>query len=178
MGTPKILVIEDSEATQQTLRVLFSELGCEVTAVSSGEEALEKLDHNLNPNLIILDLKLPGMSGIEFYRGIALNAKWKGTPVIPFTSQWNDQWGPQDKKLQVELLSTNFALTKILGKNAGMIGAISKGAQGESVSTVPQELILSVGSALIRGGSALPKNFKEALDYLLDKRNNPPNPPD
>ena len=168
MNAPKILVIEDSEMTQETVRALFSSLGCEVTTVISGEEAMEKLGY-LKPDLIILDLKLPGMSGIDFYRGIALNAKWKGTPIIPFTSQWNEYWG-QDKPLAGDLMAATFATKRVFGENTGIADAVSKGPQGESVSTVPNELVFAVGSALLKSKNEVPQKFREALDILLDKK--------
>lgn len=168
MSAPKILVVEDSPETQQTLRGLFSELECEVAVVASGEEAMDRLEKELKPDIIILDFKLPGMSGADFYRGIAMDMRWKNLPVVPFTSQWNKQWG-QDSKFAVQWIAAT-QIRKAVDKKGEESAVVSKGGQGENVSSVPEELVLAVGSALLRAGKTLPKLFGEAVDFLIDKK--------
>jgi DNA-binding response OmpR family regulator len=57
-------VIDDEPAIQRTLRVNLTASGYTVTAVESGEAALDQIAAQ-TPNLVILDLMLPGLSGLE-----------------------------------------------------------------------------------------------------------------
>src|SRR5438105_716380 len=143
MQQPKVLIIEDSPVTQKTLEGLFTELGCNVAFVSSSEQALNMLQSNSIPDTIILDFKLPGKSGPQFYEDIILNPKWKNISVIPFTSQWQENW--LNPHLVGQWLAGQ-AIMKIIGGESENI--ISKGSQGEHVVKVPQELILRVGHGL------------------------------
>jgi CheY-like chemotaxis protein len=64
---------------------------CEVLIHSSGEEAHQKLESGGIPNLIILDINLPGISGAEVLKKLKANEKWKSIPVFPYSSLWNEK---------------------------------------------------------------------------------------
>jgi DNA-binding response OmpR family regulator len=64
MGEPHILVVEDETIARRVLRDLLSRSGYEVTAVSSGEEALEQLDAN-SFDLVLTDLQLRKVDGMQ-----------------------------------------------------------------------------------------------------------------
>ena len=61
----RILVVEDDESTRRYLAALLTSLGHEVACAGSGEEALTRLDETPPPGLVLLDLILPAMSGLE-----------------------------------------------------------------------------------------------------------------
>jgi CheY-like chemotaxis protein len=67
----RVLVIEDEESLREVIEVLVTIEGCEVKSAADGGRALEILG-DWEPDLILLDLYMPGMSGREFvesYRG-------------------------------------------------------------------------------------------------------------
>jgi CheY-like chemotaxis protein len=64
-GAGRVLVIEDEVVIRDTLEVLVSIEGCEVRTAGDGTRALA-LMQDWTPDLILLDLTLPGMSGAEF----------------------------------------------------------------------------------------------------------------
>jgi len=63
----RILLVDDEEGIQLLYREEFEEEGYEVIAAYSGEEALEKFGLE-PPDLVILDINMPGMNGIEVLR--------------------------------------------------------------------------------------------------------------
>lgn len=65
----RILVVEDNEINQKLLREFIERMGHEVTVASSGEEALEAVRHH-SPNLIFMDVELPGISGMGATKAI------------------------------------------------------------------------------------------------------------
>src|SRR5512138_2329603 len=60
----RILVVDDEKQIRRILSVLLAENGYEVAEASSGEEAL-KLQSAFGPALVLLDLSMPGMDGLE-----------------------------------------------------------------------------------------------------------------
>jgi len=64
-GSGRVLVVEDEPTIRETLQVLISIEGCEARGARDGAEALAMLD-GWRPDLILLDLTLPRMSGMEF----------------------------------------------------------------------------------------------------------------
>lgn len=76
----KVLVVEDSLTAQKILvKILSADSEIEVVAVaSSGEEALEKLQH-ISPDLITMDIHMPGMDGLEVTRKIM---ETKPVPIV------------------------------------------------------------------------------------------------
>lgn len=67
MEKKRILLVDDEEGIQLLYREEFEDEGFEVTSASNGEEALEKFNQE-PPDLVILDINMPGMNGIEVLR--------------------------------------------------------------------------------------------------------------
>ena len=66
---PSILLVDDDAPFRQVLRGELSRMGFEVTAVGSGEDALSKVAE-IEPDVVLLDLRLPGLGGLEVLKGI------------------------------------------------------------------------------------------------------------
>ncbi len=79
----RILVVDDEEGLRLLYKEELEEDGAEVELASSGEEALEKLEKN-SIDLVLLDIKMPGMDGVEVLRRV--KEKWKDLPVILCTA--------------------------------------------------------------------------------------------
>ncbi len=81
MTSANILVVDDEPQIRRTLRTTLSFRGYVITEASTGEEALE-LVRKQKPDLILLDVNLPGISGIETCREIR---RTTDTPIIMLT---------------------------------------------------------------------------------------------
>ena len=84
MSVKKILIVDDSASSVLQLKTLFSRTSCSVITANSGEEALKKVGAE-RPDLIIIDLYMPGKSGDECCRIIKGDDSLKKIPIIMFT---------------------------------------------------------------------------------------------
>ncbi len=87
--TKKILVVDDEEpvvtSVKQGLKSLVA--GYDVVGVNSGYDCLEKLKNEPLPDLILLDIMMPDMSGWETYDRIKENQKWMDIPIVFLTAR-------------------------------------------------------------------------------------------
>jgi CheY-like chemotaxis protein len=95
-----ILLVEDDPGDQKLIKMsLRSEkIANDIHVVNSGEEALEYLQHsqagdgdNLIPDLILLDLNMPGMGGKKFLKYLKSDERFKAIPVVILTSSSSDR---------------------------------------------------------------------------------------
>jgi DNA-binding response OmpR family regulator len=82
----KILAVDDDASALRALRQILTQKGYEVAIAASGEEALERLGDG-TPDLVILDVAMPGLSGFETCRRIRQDARFRDTPVIFLTAK-------------------------------------------------------------------------------------------
>jgi len=79
----RILVVDDEEGLRLLYKEELEDEGAEVELAASGPEALKKLE-NGGIDLVLLDIKMPGMDGVEVLR--LVKEKWKDIPVILCTA--------------------------------------------------------------------------------------------
>jgi DNA-binding response OmpR family regulator len=83
-----ILIIEDEPDIAESLRYNFERDGFRTQIAESGEKGLRlALDEKLPPSLIVLDLMLPGMSGLELCRRLRREPLTRRTPIIMLTAK-------------------------------------------------------------------------------------------
>lgn len=86
MEPKHILVVEDEEDILELVHFNLKKEGYQVTSVLTGEGALEfMVDHS--PDLIILDLMLPGVDGLKVCRTLKSDTRTKGIPIIMLTAR-------------------------------------------------------------------------------------------
>jgi two-component system cell cycle response regulator DivK len=83
--TRRILVIEDQEDNRRIVRDLLTSAGYESIEVEAGEEAAA-LAQTQRPDLILMDIQLPGIDGYETTRRIKANPALRRIPIIAVTS--------------------------------------------------------------------------------------------
>ena len=78
-----ILVVDDDPDLRECLRLMLTSMGFEVTGAANGQEALDDLEDH-DPDLILLDMKMPVMNGWEFCR--ALEGRDSRPPIVVITA--------------------------------------------------------------------------------------------
>jgi two-component system, cell cycle response regulator DivK len=81
----RILVVEDQEDNRQIIRDLLTATEYEIMEAESGEQALEAVAKQ-RPDLILMDIQLPGMDGYEATRRIKADPALRSIPIIAVTS--------------------------------------------------------------------------------------------
>lgn len=81
-----ILVIDDSPTDVRVFTTLLERAGHQVVAVSSAEEGIERVHADL-PDLIIMDVIMPGMNGFQATRTLTRDPTTGGVPVVMITTK-------------------------------------------------------------------------------------------
>jgi two-component system, cell cycle response regulator DivK len=81
----RILVVEDQEDNRQIIRDMLTATDYEIIEVESGEQAIEAVAKQ-RPDLILMDIQLPGMDGYEVTRLIKVDPTLRSIPIFAVTS--------------------------------------------------------------------------------------------
>jgi PAS domain S-box-containing protein len=93
----KVLCVEDNAANNEFFGAVIGLLdNCEFVSATSAEEALVLMKSH-RPSLLLLDVQLPGMSGIEFKRMLNLEAQWRDIPCIMVTANVRPEYEEEAK---------------------------------------------------------------------------------
>jgi two-component system, sensor histidine kinase and response regulator len=82
---PKILIIDDEPDNFDVIDTLLDNQGYELSYVNNAQQALKLLD-DFQPDVILLDVMMPDMNGIEFCQKFKSNSHWKNIPIIMVTA--------------------------------------------------------------------------------------------
>ena len=104
--TPRILIVDDDETTLDLLSMQLHSDGYQVETALSGAEALEFIKRRM-PDLILLDLLMPGIDGLEVCRSVRA---FSDVPIIVLSAV-----GLEDKKVEALDLGADDYLTKPIG---------------------------------------------------------------
>lgn len=87
----KIYVVDDDEFLVNMYAAKFSKSGADVEAFKSGEALIEKLKSDANVDIILLDIVIPGMSGVDTLQKIRDEKLAEGVPVVMLTNQSDEK---------------------------------------------------------------------------------------
>ena len=82
----KILVVDDEEDLLELVRYTLAKEGHSITCVDTGEKAVDSAQRKL-PDLIVLDLMLPGIDGLEVCRRLKRDSRTRDVPIIMLTAK-------------------------------------------------------------------------------------------
>jgi len=86
MAIEKILLVDDSKTELHYLSDLLGKRGYKVRTAENGDEALKRLSED-RPDLILMDVVMPGQNGFQLTRTITRDPRFAGIPVIMCTSK-------------------------------------------------------------------------------------------
>ena len=102
----RILIVDDNQDLAKVMRVVLVQAGFEVEIVFSGQEALDQLTQHM-PDVIILDLMMPDISGFTILRQLRASESTAPLPVIVLTARMD-----QESRLESQSAGANAYLTK------------------------------------------------------------------
>lgn len=82
----KIMVVDDVADTVEVVEVVLEADGFEVMSFTNAKEALKALEGGTKPDLLLLDMRMPEISGPDFAEKIRANAKLKDLKIVFFTA--------------------------------------------------------------------------------------------
>ena len=142
----KVLIVDDDVETLRLVGLMLERQGYQISAADNGERAVLKAQSDL-PNLILLDVMMPDMSGYEVARRLRANNSTANIPIIMFTA-----------KAQVD--------DKVEGLESGADAYLTKPTQ-------PRELLAQVKALLVRSQAsrvaqpAVPAQVAPARGYTI-----------
>ena len=102
MSIRKLLVVDDSKTELHHLSDVLGKRGYTVRTAENGEEAMRRLEEEM-PDLILMDVVMPGQNGFQLTRAITRDPRFAGVPVILCTSKnqetdkvWGMRQGARD----------------------------------------------------------------------------------
>ena len=173
MGAPekpiKILVVDDEEQIRRALRSILSTRKYEVILAASGDEALDlAVDHS--PDLIILDLALPGMSGVEVCRELRA---WYSGPILMLSVHITDQ----DKVAALDCgaddyLAKPFSAAELLARVRAHLRRVSQNMTSTPIITV-KGLEIDIARRTVKRGEKEIDLTRTEFDILAYLARNP-----
>jgi CheY-like chemotaxis protein len=85
MANELILIVEDHEKNRKLVRDVLTYKGYEVIEAETGEEGV-RLALERRPRLVLMDIRLPGIDGVEALRRIRADATTRGIPIMAITA--------------------------------------------------------------------------------------------
>lgn len=102
-ATPRVLLVDDDEGNREVLAYYLRRQGFAITTATSGEEGLAALDAQ-EVDLVLLDLVMPGMGGLQTLKAIRARYSASALPVVMVTG--ND--APGDVQMAVQLGADDY----------------------------------------------------------------------
>jgi two-component system phosphate regulon response regulator PhoB len=172
MSKEKILVVDDEEDILELVRYNLVREGYTVTCATSGEEAL-KASVSGSIDLIILDLMLPGIDGLEVARRLKENAATRETPIVMLTAKGEEADIVTGLELGADDYVTKpFSPRILIARIKAVIRRRSGAAEKESDVLKVHELTIHTGRRHVTAnGKSLDLTYTEfQVLYFLARR--------
>ncbi|UCC79230.1 MAG: response regulator [Candidatus Zixiibacteriota bacterium] len=140
-----VLIAEDDRVNQLLAAKLFNKIGCEVTIVENGQQAVEKTEKN-DYDFVFLDIRMPVMGGIEAAKAIRHMEKNTG-----------------NRKIIIAMTAEDLSSERKIYADAGMDDCILKPIDQKSVTAILEKYGVPVVSN--RAGEKTRSNLKTRLDW-------------
>ena len=95
----RVLVVDDDEDVLRSMKTLLELSGFDVKTIASGEEAIREMG-NRQYDLLILDVSMPRVDGVELYREVKNIEQYKDVPIV-FTSGYPAWTEPEEQRREI-----------------------------------------------------------------------------
>ena len=119
----KVLVVDDSDVIRTSLQEFLLDRGLEVVTAVDGVSGLRVLEADTAIDLVITDVNMPNMGGLEMLRNIRYDLKRPDLQVVVLTTEESNIFKEQGEELKI----TGWALKPITDKFADIIEALISG---------------------------------------------------
>ena len=118
-----VLVVDDSMLIRHTVCRYLERIGYEVEAATNGQEALDLLEGEYRPDLIVTDLQMPKVSGSELITALKEKAATREIPIVILAGKKATSDGPQETR-------ANYTIYKDIDIEAQLQKALSAALDG------------------------------------------------
>lgn len=95
----QVWVVDDDEEMNRAIGLMLKMLDCEVTSFHNARSVAQRLLTGKTPQLLILDINMPEISGLDLLEFLRRRSEWKGLPIVILSSEAADSM--VDKALQL-----------------------------------------------------------------------------
>jgi phosphate regulon transcriptional regulator PhoB len=169
MGMKQIYIVEDEKDIVDLLRYNLEKEGYRVLSSLDGAEAIKRIPEK-SPDLVLLDLMLPGADGLSVCRSLKSDPKTARIPVVMLTAKGEES----DKIVGLELgaddyVTKPFSVKELLARVKAVLRRFEKAGEGSPVQRFKDLSLDRASHVVTLKGKTLELTAKEfeLLDYLL-----------
>ena len=145
----KVLIIEDDRVTSQIYKTKLEDEGYKAVIASDGQEGLQKF-HNFNPDVVLLDMFLPKVSGLDILNHIRSNHTTQDCSVIAFSGSREHLREAEKAGASSILFKDDFTPTEIVARITNLIASAAIGEPTKAqLNEQPLETKPTTGRVLI-----------------------------
>lgn len=171
MAQKRVLIVDDEEDIRELVELYLSRDGYDITTCETGEQALEIVQKD-RPDLIVLDLMLPGINGLDLCKKLKGNRKTETIPIVMLTAKGEDA----DIVTGLELGADDYVTKPFSGKVlAARVRRLLKrtGSDNEETATIEvHDLVIDLARRDVRlKGESIKLTFTEfSILWTLARR--------
>ncbi|PIV83591.1 MAG: response regulator [Candidatus Moranbacteria bacterium CG17_big_fil_post_rev_8_21_14_2_50_44_12] len=123
MSKKKVLIVEDDNFVAEVYSTKLLEMGHEVQIAQNGEEGLALIEKS-KPDLVLLDILMPVMGGIELLEELKKKVEWKNIPIILLTNVGEKESIQKARNFGVQdyLIKSHFTPAEVIEKIESILG--------------------------------------------------------
>ena len=114
-GKPTVVVVDDEQLIVDVVCEVLDDAGLDAVSCTHGHEAIACI-RSTEPQVVILDVQMPGVDGIEIFQTMRADPQTRSIPVIFFTANASrlKTWLPNYRQMGAELLPKPFNIDRLL----------------------------------------------------------------
>ena len=162
MAKERILVVDDEEDILELVRFHLAREGYQLTLAATGEEALKKAKRETF-DLVVLDLMLPGLDGLEVAKALKSDTRTKSVPIVMLTAKGEDADVVSGLEIGADdYITKPFSPRVLMARVKAVLRRRSKAPVDDSKVITIHELEIHPGRrTVIAGGNALDLTYTE-----------------